>query len=89
MIKRIVILVAMGVTLSGCYMVPMAFIGPAASGWTSASIIQSSFTTGANYMLKKSTGKTAGEHAYEAINKNILQQSYFPKKIDLNNKYSK
>ena len=85
MIKRLIILIVMGVTLSGCYMVPMAFIGPATSGWTSASIIQSGLTTGANYMLKKSTGKTVGEHAYEALSKNVLQQTYFPKKVAVGN----
>ena len=86
MIKRLIILIVMGVTLSGCYMVPMAFIGPATSGWTSASIIQSGLTTGANYVLKKSTGKTVGEHAYDALSKNVLQQTYFPKKVAVGNK---
>ena len=60
-------------------MVPMAFIGPATSGYTTASIIQSAVTTSAGYMVKKSTGKSIAEHAISAINKATLQQTYFPK----------
>ena len=81
MFKRLLLIVTLGVTLSGCYMIPMALIGPASSGFTTASIIQSGVTTTANYMVKKSTGKTIGEHAFEALSKDTLQQSYFPKKI--------
>tara|TARA_B100000686_G_C16718965_1_gene933729 strand:+ start:970 stop:1092 length:123 start_codon:yes stop_codon:yes gene_type:complete len=29
-------------------------------------------------MVKKSTGKTITEHAFESINKDILQQTYLP-----------
>ena len=80
MIKKLLLVVAVGVTVSGCFMVPMAFIGPAASGFSTASIIQSGVTSGANYMVKKSTGKTITEHAFSAINKDIIfQQTYFPK----------
>tara|TARA_B100000029_G_scaffold241451_1_gene238675 strand:- start:753 stop:1043 length:291 start_codon:yes stop_codon:yes gene_type:complete len=79
MLKKICLIVALGVTVSGCFMAPLAFVGPAASGFSSASIIQSGITSGANYMVKKSTGKTITEHAISAINsKNIYQQSYFP-----------
>ena len=62
MIKRLCLIVALGVTLSGCFMAPLALIGPAASGFSTASIIQSGVSTGANYMVKKSTGKTITEH---------------------------
>ena len=79
MIKRLLLIVTLGVTLSGCFMAPMALIGPATSGFTTASILQSGVTTGAGYLVKKSTGKTIGEHALDAINKEIIQQSYFPK----------
>ena len=78
MIKRLLLIVVLGVTVSGCFMVPMAFIGPAASGYSTASLIQSGVTTGANYMVKKSTGKTIAEHALGALNKDIFQQTYFP-----------
>ena len=58
-------------------MVPMAFVGPAVSGFSTASIAQSAVTTGASFMVKKSTGKTIGEHAIEVLNKDI-QHTYFP-----------
>ena len=80
MIKRLFLLTTLGVLLSGCFMVPMAFVGPAVSGFSTASIAQSAVTTGASFMVKKSTGKTISEHAYEAIGGdiNIIKQSYFP-----------
>ena len=78
MIKRLLLIVVLGVSVSGCFMVPMAFVGPAASGFSTASIIQSGVTTGANYMVKKSTGKTIAEHALGALNKDVIQHSYFP-----------
>lgn len=79
MLKRLIVISTMTVLLSGCFMVPMAFIGPATSGYTTASIIQSAVTTSAGYMVKKSTGKSIAEHAISAINKATLQQTYFPK----------
>ena len=84
MIKRLLLISALGVTMSGCFMAPLAFISPAASGFSTASIIQSGVTTGASYIVKKSTGKTVAEHAMDVINKDyslnkeILQQTYFP-----------
>ena len=80
MINRLFIITALGVLLSGCIMVPMAFVGPAVSGFSTASIAQSAVTTGASYMVKKNTGKTISEHAYEAIGGDIsvIKQSYFP-----------
>ena len=77
MIKRLLLLVTLGFLLSGCFMAPLALIGPATSGFTTASIVQSGVSAGANYMIKKSTGKTIGEHAIEAINQNVLQ-TYLP-----------
>ena len=78
MIRRLLLIATLGVMLSGCFMVPMAFIGPAASGFSTASLIQSGVTTGASYMVKKSTGKTITEHAVDALSKDILQQTYLP-----------
>ena len=58
-------------------MAPLALIGPASSGFSTASIIQSGVTTGANYVMKRSTGKTIAEHAVTIINsKNIYQQTF-------------
>ena len=79
MIKRLLLVLVVGVTLSGCFMAPLALIGPAASGFTTASIIQSGVTTGASYLVKQTTGKSFAEHAIYAINKDILQQAYLPK----------
>ena len=59
-------------------MAPLALIGPATSGFSTASLIQSGVTTGANYVVKKSTGKTITEHAIDVLNNDILQQAYFP-----------
>ena len=78
MIKRLLLVAVLGVTVSGCFMAPMAFIGPATSGFSTASIIQSGVTTGANYMVKRTTGKTITEHAIDTLGKDILQQTYFP-----------
>ena len=69
----------MGFMLTGCYMVPMALVGPAASGFSTASIVQAGVTTSANYVIKKSTGKTMSEHAYEVISKDILARTFLPK----------
>ena len=82
MIKRLLLVVTLGALLTGCFMAPLAFIGPATSGFSTASLIQAGVSSGANYMVKKSTGKTIGEHAYDAISKETLQQTYFPKSIN-------
>ena len=78
MIKRLLALTTLAVLLSGCFMVPMALIGPATGGFNTASILKSGLSTGTNFLVKKSTGKTIGEHALEAINKDVLQQTYMP-----------
>ena len=78
MIKRLLLIATLSVTVSGCFIAPMALIGPASSGFSTASLIQSGVTTGANYMVKKSTGKTISEHAIAALNNDVLQQTYFP-----------
>ena len=80
MIKRLLLVFALGVTLSGCFMAPLALIGPMSSGFTTASIIQSGVTSGASYLVKQSTGKSITEHAMEVINKDVLQQAYLPEK---------
>ena len=79
MIKRLLLVVTLGVMLSGCFMAPLALIGPVTSGYSTASLIQAGVSTGANYMVKQSTGKTITEHAINAINHGTLQQTYLPK----------
>ena len=78
MIKRLLLLATLSVVLSGCYMAPLALIGPATSGFSTASIVQSGITTSANYVVEKSTGKTITQHAFDALTKDILQQAYLP-----------
>ena len=78
MIKRLLLIAALGIAVSGCFMAPLALIGPATSGFSTASIIQAGVSSGANFMVKKSTGKTIGEHAYDAINKETLKRTYLP-----------
>ena len=78
MIKRLLLIVTLGVALSGCFMAPLALIGPATSGFSTASIIQSSVSTGASYMVKKSTGKTISEHVFDSIEREMIEQTYMP-----------
>ena len=84
MIKRLFVIAVLGVTVSGCFfMAPLALIGPISSGFSTASLIQSGVTSGANYVVKKSTGKTIAEHITESLRGDIIKQSYAPKnKLD-------
>ena len=68
----------LGVLLNGCFMAPMALLGPITSGYSTASLIQSGVSMSANYLVKKSSGKSITQHAYDAINVSIIKQSYFP-----------
>ena len=86
MFKRLFLITTLGVMLSGCFVAPMALIGPATSGFTTASIVQSGITSGAGYLVKKSTGKSITEHAFEVLDKDILQQTYFPSVVKKNTK---
>ena len=79
MIRRLLIILALGITVSGCFVAPIALIGPATSGFSTASIIQAGVGSTANYMVKKSTGKTITQHAFDVVNKDVYQQTYFPK----------
>ena len=78
MIKRLLVITALGVTLSGCFMAPLALLGPATSGFSTASLIQSGVTSGANYVVRKSTGKTITEHVIQSLNSDVIKQSYVP-----------
>ncbi len=80
MLKRLFLITTLGVMLSGCFMVPMALVGPAVSGFKTASLIQSGVTTTASYMVKKSTGKSIAQHAFDAIAGDVVTQTYFPEK---------
>ena len=76
--KRILLISVVGLLMSGCYMVPLALIGPATSGFTASSIMQAAVSTTANHMVKKTTGKTFSEHAFDAINMDDISLGYFP-----------
>ena len=82
MLKKIVAMCALSVMLSGCYMIPMALIGPTTSGFTTASIIQSTVSTSANYLVKKSTGKSISEHVITKVHIKFeldsLKHGYLP-----------
>ena len=78
MIKRLVLIIVLGMTVSGCFMAPLALIGPATSGYSTASLVQAGVSTGASYIVKKSTGKTIGEHALNAITRDAIRQTYLP-----------
>ena len=82
MIKRLLLVVTLGVMLSGCFLAPLALVGPVTSGFSTASIVQAGVSTGANYMVKKSTGRTISEHAIDTISKDVLKQTYFPIRHD-------
>ena len=76
--KRILLISVVGLLMSGCYMVPLAFIGPATSGFTTSSIMQAAVTSTANHMVKKTTGKTFSEHVMDTIDMDKVSLGYFP-----------
>ena len=76
MIKRLLVIAVLSVGVTGCFMAPLAFIGPATSGFSTASLIQSGVTTGANYVVRKSTGKTITEHVMQSLKSDVIKQSY-------------
>ena len=78
MIRRLVLISAMGLLVSGCYMVPLAFIGPATSGFTASSVMQAAITSTANHMVKKTTGKSFSEHAMDTLEIEKISLLYFP-----------
>ena len=79
MLKRLLLIVTLGVMTTGCFMAPLALLGPVTSGFSTASLIQSGVTTGANYMVKKNTGKTIAEHALDSITSvDTVKQTYLP-----------
>ena len=76
--KKILLISVMGLLVSGCYMVPLAFIGPATSGFTTSSMMQAAISSSANHMIKKATGKSFSEHAFDAIDVDNITLGYFP-----------
>ena len=86
MIKRLFILTTLSALLSGCFMAPLAMlgpaIGPATSGFSTASIMQSAATTTINHVVKKNTGRSIPQHAFDAVvGDDHLLQAYFPQQV--------
>ena len=88
MIKKLLLLITAGTMLSGCIIItPLALVGPATQGFSTASLVQTGVTQTANFIIKEKTGKTINGHAWSAVEDNlitptvrrvILQQAYFP-----------
>ena len=78
MINKFLIIAMLGVLLNGCFMAPMALIGPVTSGFTTASLVQSGLSTGASFMVKKTTGKSISEHVFDSMNETTIKQTYLP-----------
>ena len=76
--RKILLISMTGLLMSGCYMVPLALIGPATSGFTTSSLMQAAVTSSANHIMKKTTGKTISEHAFDAIDLDNISFGYFP-----------
>ena len=73
--RKVLLALVAFVALSGCYVAPLAFFGPATSGFSTASLIQSAASTTANTLVKKSTGKTITEHIIDSLNEEDLKQA--------------
>ena len=78
MIKKLILISAMGLLFSGCYMAPLALVGPATSGFTATSMMQSAVTSSANHIIKKTTGKSFSDYASEFVKMNNISLGYFP-----------
>ena len=75
LLKKIIGMCAVATLLSGCFIAPIALIGPASSGFSTASIIQSTISSYANHVVKENTGKTITQH--------VLDKTYTIRKEDL------
>ena len=76
--------------LSGCFMAPIAMLGPVISVGTSGSLTQAAIQTGLNYGIKKATGKSMAEHALDAIiSERNTKNAYLPRNKRVNKILSK
>lgn len=57
----------------------MALVGPASSGFTTASIVQSAITSTTSHVVKKTTGKSIYEHIIESLNDENVKLGYVQK----------
>ena len=71
--NRILILLILGLFLTGCYSSSLTMVGPA-TGVASGKVGESAVSSSLNYVVKKQTGKSATEHILsESQNKKIVQ----------------
>ena len=71
--NRILILLILGLFLTGCYSSSLTMVGPA-TGVASGKIGETAVSSSLNYAVKKQTGKSATEHILsENQNKKIAQ----------------
>ena len=85
--KRLCALLALGVLLSGCFVAPLALVGPATSGFSTASLIQSGGGATGNYIMKEKTGRTITEHVLSVLDINPLVHTKKNKKLRYYNLY--
>ena len=83
MVRRLLLLVILGVMTSGCFVAPLALIGPATSGFTTASLAKSGITSGIDFVIKKRTGKSGpvtlkNGHYPKQIGHNLAKQALDP-----------
>ena len=48
-------------------MAPLALVGPATSGFSTASVIQTAVTSTANHVVRQSTGKSINQHVLDTL----------------------
>ena len=77
--KKILSIISLTFLLTGCAET-MALLAPTGSAIGGGNILQSSFTSAASYSIKKSTGKTIGQHVLDSIGNDIYKQTYIPEK---------
>ena len=88
--KKVLLLFVLGTMLSGCFVAPIAMLGPVISVGTSGSLTQAAIQTGLNYGIKKATGKSMTEHALDVIiSQRNTKSAYFPKNKRVNKILSK
>ena len=81
--KKVALLFALGMMLSGCFMAPIAMLGPAISIGTTGSYTQAALQAGLNYAVKKTTGQSLTQHALNAVmNDKNIKQAYLPSETD-------
>ena len=78
MIKKMLLIAILAIATQGCIVAPLALLGPATSGFSTASLIQTGVSTGLNFHIKKNTGKTISEHVFDSITRETLKQTYSP-----------